>query len=212
MSVLNMKVKFADNGLCRVYYNDDIKGLLCYQSSIGSSFELYECTQDGEPSHCIPFEKYLEVTEYPRGDSRVESDLRDWLFKKNVIRLNKLIAVYHRTYGMGCEDDMSLNDHTHSIIRHYLKRFVECYLIKVNRDKDERDNRKSISQKIVLGDGQRIYNFCACFVVPVHSEDFVDMIYKREAAPAHTYLHSMAYLTRISDYASDLGGESLTWV
>ncbi|MFC1354226.1 MAG: hypothetical protein G8D89_17805 [gamma proteobacterium symbiont of Clathrolucina costata] len=41
----------VENGFCRVYYLEGSRKshrLLCYQESVGSSFELYECTRDGE--------------------------------------------------------------------------------------------------------------------------------------------------------------------
>ncbi len=71
-----------DNGNCRVYYQSG-KGkdtrLFCYLESIGSHFALYVCSRDGEPSHSICHDSYVNETPLPVGDSATEVALRKWL-------------------------------------------------------------------------------------------------------------------------------------
>ncbi len=74
-----------DNGFCRVYYYEVIKNkkrLLCYQSSIGKEFALYECTREGEPSHSIPHKDYVKITPFPVGHTETGEELKAWLVKQ----------------------------------------------------------------------------------------------------------------------------------
>lgn len=75
---IKLNLHSIDNGFCRVYYRSG-KDLLCYQESIGTSFALYVCSRDGEPSYSIDHKPYLPGTPSPEGESRVEGLFRSWL-------------------------------------------------------------------------------------------------------------------------------------
>ncbi|MGN7495952.1 hypothetical protein [Pseudomonas lactis] len=43
----------ADDGFCRIYYEDQHKRLFCFQLSSRNQFELLYCESSGEPSHVV---------------------------------------------------------------------------------------------------------------------------------------------------------------
>jgi hypothetical protein len=59
MSKLDLVISHIDSGKCRIYYKDkNNKRTYCIQDDScfgGSNFDFYECSNDGEPSHSIPW-------------------------------------------------------------------------------------------------------------------------------------------------------------
>lgn len=84
MSKRDLIYHSADNGHCQVYYRAKREGrgydLLCFQLQTRTppTFALLFCSQDGEPSHNADVSKFASV-EAPKGDERIEDELRQWL-------------------------------------------------------------------------------------------------------------------------------------
>lgn len=73
-----MKFRSEDSGFCRVYYTDGNR-ILCYQAETRCNFSLYECTREGEPSHSIPHENYIERTPPSTEHTDIGREFNQWL-------------------------------------------------------------------------------------------------------------------------------------
>ena len=98
---------YTEEDYYRVYYRDNNNRLLCYHQHKDDGFILYECEPSGEPSHSIPFEKYLLITEIPVGDdSEMESRFIKWLENQ----LKSLITEKVSDCIERCGERMSIKD------------------------------------------------------------------------------------------------------
>lgn len=79
--MLNLKYKLAENGNCRVYYTAN-GNYYCWQlTNNRGDFELLTCSRNGEPECPVRLD-YPVMTELPKGDERIERDLRAFLALK----------------------------------------------------------------------------------------------------------------------------------
>jgi len=74
---MNLSFSHTDNGNCRVYVRDADRRLLCFQLASQGRFELFRCTQDGEPEHEIRDVKAV-LDRLPEDGSVTARDFLDW--------------------------------------------------------------------------------------------------------------------------------------
>jgi hypothetical protein len=93
MPVKNLTYQSADNGNCRVYYRSG-RALFAFQNETSwgrVQWSLYRCSQDGEPSYRVNPENIGDV-EFPKGDERIEDELRQFMVSPAWRTLNEEVA------------------------------------------------------------------------------------------------------------------------
>tara|TARA_B100000446_G_scaffold184352_1_gene206205 strand:- start:74919 stop:75584 length:666 start_codon:yes stop_codon:yes gene_type:complete len=211
----NLTLHSVENGLCRVYYLEGSKNgnrTLCYQESAGSSFTLYECTGEGEPSTSLNTDNYIKRTPLPAGDSSTEKGLRQWLVNHAIADISKKVNEYFAINGgMPTEFDMSINDMSRDIIRRIDEVYGKCYLIKLNLYGDERGNRDAICQEYQTGENYNAFNFCACFASPLINDDIVNLILQRDTSEYRGPQNDRVEVESIFKQLEALGAQNLHW-
>lgn len=76
---LSLTYSREDNDNCRVYFRSEARGLYCFQLATRDTFELFECTRDGEPLAPINLDK-IDVTlkSTAPGETRTGEEFLEW--------------------------------------------------------------------------------------------------------------------------------------
>lgn len=199
----------VENGFCRVYYLEGSRKshrLLCYQESVGSSFELYECTRDGEPSHTISHQDFINRTPLPEGSTATEKGLRKWLTKQATSDISSQIDHYLALHGgMPTEFDMSVNDLSRDVIRRIDEVYGQCYLVNINLRGKQRGDRNAVATTYQTGDNWNAHNFCADYASPIVTDELRDLVLEWDLSSNHDVLNG------IIKHLDDLGAHPLIW-
>jgi hypothetical protein len=76
----------TDNGMCRSYYKEkNTTDLYCLQEETSASYNLYVCTQDGEPSFSVSPNPKITSFENPTCDTITGKQIVDFLAKSDFI-------------------------------------------------------------------------------------------------------------------------------
>jgi hypothetical protein len=203
----------VDNGFSRVYYVDKSKTsnrLLCYQECDKSTFQLYVCSSDGEPSHVIDHQQYVEISPLPDGQSNIEKSLTKWLVRQVTGDINSEISDYFILHhGMTTEIDSSINNTSRRLISRIHNVYGECFIVNLNLHGTDRGDRNAISKKYQKG--EHIYNFSGAVVAPKISDEVIDLILKRDTDKYQGMKKDSQDIDVIFSKLDDLGGQHLHW-
>lgn len=140
----------------------------------------------GEPLELTLQHFYFEYKDkYYRGirDLEEKQDYLDYHLKAFIIYYllpyEELLALceeylnIHSNNGDTSEFDPSINDISRAMVHSLKKKYGECYLGKINLYDEEREN---LHVRLVPYEGQLIYNFEYCFILPCYDQKIIDLI------------------------------------
>lgn len=77
---LDLTFLSVDGDNCRVYYRSQGGALYCFQRDNKTDFNLYPCTEEGEPLHTVPIE-WIKAIDEPPKDGSIGEQLDQFLAK-----------------------------------------------------------------------------------------------------------------------------------
>jgi len=114
----------------------------------------------------------------------------------------------HRNNGGTSEFDTSINDISRAKIKRFKQERGACFLGKINLYDEA---RKNLDVKLVPYEGQDIYNFQYCFILPCHDEEIIELIKDHNRGGEFNSKLILERINKITQRVLELKGDFLVW-